>query len=363
MYPAPDLFAKALALLAFVVAFYALAARERKTPYLTNSLYSTVFWICFASVLLMAAQIIERSHISTSYWLNVVAQALLVLGALSITYRIWRVHNRHVNFHDELLLKNLRPIRWYKARRRSLSKKPSYEHDASSLFPELQSALSKLTKAGSVHEALVKLGETEDDGFSKLVAYQRASFADSDNALIELARELLSQGWGVQYMTCIRHPIEFVTKLQKALSMGELKPRTAELLGQVVVIDGYTPHFGFTDSIHRKRADQITMSGAEYIKSRPSFAGVHTSTAKAFNKFKKQHEAKGLPRKPTLIIYEGAYALVALESIEQYYIFLRHVMASERMWGGMLTFFVEPNICDEAADLLRTYADVVLPTS
>lgn len=45
MYSAPDLFAKALAMLAFVVALYALAARERKTPYLTNSLYSTVDWL------------------------------------------------------------------------------------------------------------------------------------------------------------------------------------------------------------------------------------------------------------------------------------------------------------------------------
>jgi hypothetical protein len=356
MFPAPDLFAKALALLAFVVAFYALAARERKTPYLTNSLYPTVFWICFASVLLMAAQIIERSHTSTAGWLNGIAQGLLVLGALNITYRIWRVHNRHVNFHDENLFKNLRPIRSFKALRRYLSKKRSYEHDAPSLFPELQTAISGL----GTENPLSKLGGVADDTFPKSVAYEGASLADSDYTLIELAKGLLSQGWGVQYMTCIRHPIEFVSKLQAALSSGGLKPRMSELLGQVVVIDGYTPHFGFTDSIHAKRAREVTKIGVEYIKSRPSFAGVHTSTAKAFNKFKKQHEARGLSRKPTLVIYEGAYALVALESVEQYYIFLRHVLPSERMWGGMLTFFVEPNICDEAAGLLSTYSDVLL---
>jgi len=356
MYPTPDLFTKALALLAFVVAFYALAARERKTPYLTNSLYSTAFWVFFASVLLMTSQFIERSRASTARVLTIIAEVVLVLGAINITYGIWRVHNRHVNFRDDNLIRNLWIVRSLRGLWRQIWPKPSYEHTAPSLFPAIKEAATALPDGAK--QALSALTTLNDDGFSKSVAYERAPLSTSDQNLVALATGVLSLGWGVQYTTCIRHPIEFVTRIQKALEASELKAQMTDLLGQVVVIDGYTPHFGFTDSIHLAKAQQLKRLGVLYIKSRPSYAGVHTATARAFNKFKKLHKAKKLSRKPTLVIYEGSYALVALESIEQYYIFVTHVLASERMWGGMLTFFVEPTICDDAAGLLNTYSDV-----
>jgi len=360
MYYQPDLFTKALALLAFVVAFYALAARERKTPYLTNSLYATAFWVFFAAVLLMISQFIDQSHTSTARVLTIGAKTLLISGAFYVTYGIWRVHNRHVNFRDDNLIKNLGFVRSFRSLWRQMFPKSSYEYNAPSLFPEITSAASKLLTNGSANQPLSRLNMIEDDGFSKSVVYQRASLSVSDQGLIALAKHVLSLGWGVQYTTCIRHPIEFVTKLKRALEVGDLKPQLTDLLGQVAVIDGFTPHFGFTDSIHAERARELKRLGVLYIKSSSSYAGVHTATAKAFNKFKKLHKAKKLSRKPTLVIYEGAYALVALESIEQYYIFLRHVLPSERMWGGMLTFFIEPTLSDEAAELLHTYADVMI---
>jgi hypothetical protein len=353
-YPTPDLFTKALALLAFVVGFYALAARERKTPYLTNSLYSTAFWVFVSSVLLMVAQFIEPSHTSTAHILTTSAQVLLVSGALNITYGIWRVHNRHVNFRDDNLIKNLGAVRAIRAVWRQIWPKPSYEYDAPSLFPEIKAATTKLLSDGVVNGQGSPIDVIEDDGFSKSVVYQRASLSVSDETLITLAKHVLGLGWGVQYTTCIRHPIEFVTKLQRALDKSDMKPQIADLLGQVVVIDGYTPHFGFTDSVHSEKARQLKRLGVLYVKSRPSYAGVHTATAKGFNKFKKLHKAKNVSRRPTLVIYEGTYALVALESIEQYYIFIRHVLPSERMWGGMLTFFIEPIVSDEASELLST---------
>lgn len=354
MYPTPDLFTKALALLAFVVAFYALAARERKTPYLTNSLYSTAFWVFFASVLLMLSQFIEKSHTSTAHVITIAAQILLIFGALNVTYGIWRVHNRHVNFRDDNLFKNLGVVRWVRSRTRQQRRKPGYEQRAPSLFPDIVEV--GLTLKGS----LSGLSKLEDDGFSKSVVYQRARLADSDRSLVALAQMVLSKEWGVQYTTCIRHPIEFVIKLQRSLESSEFKSRMGDLLDQVVVIDGYTPHFGFTDSTHVDKSLEVEKLGVRYIKSLSSYAGVHTATARAFNEFKKQHTAKGQLRKLTLIIYEGAHALVALESIEQYHIFLRHVLPSERMWGGMLTVFVEPHIGDDAAEVLRTYVDIVI---
>jgi len=128
----------------------------------------------------------------------------------------------------------------------------------------------------------------------------------------------------------------------------------------ITAIDAYTPHFGFTDSIHGQASARIDELGVEVIRSAPSYAGMHTAAAKAFNAaMKRSKKTRGIAlRPPTLVIYEGARELVDIESEEQYRLFLRHVMPSEQLWGGMLTLFVEFNPSDEDADILRSYADV-----
>jgi hypothetical protein len=92
------------------------------------------------------------------------------------------------------------------------------------------------------------------------------------------------------------------------------------------------------------------------VTSSVSYAGIHTATAKAFNKLK--DEAGKRVRQPTLVVYEGCNALVDLESPEQYRIFVRHVIPSERAFGGMFTVFIEPTLPAAEAALLESYADV-----
>ncbi len=65
-------------------------------------------------------------------------------------------------------------------------------------------------------------------------------------------------------------------------------------------------------------------------------------------------------RQPTLVIYEGAYSLVDLESAEQYRIFVRHVLPSERLWDGMFTVFVECGQAEVDWSLLQGYASMKL---
>lgn len=348
-----DLFTKALALLAFVVAFYALAARERKTPYITNFIYSTALWIFLSLLFQLLAQVIETNYPRAGLALQYAARALLIIGALNIAYGILRIHNRHVNFRDDIKIKNLAIIR--RARRRLLSnrEKPNYNFDAPKLPHDLKDAITECS--GSIDNQFAAVAMRINDDVSKSIVYHGASLNESDNFIICLAQKLLAKGWAVQYTTCIRHPIEFINKLRSSLEQAS-DPRN--LYRQIVVVDAYTPHFGFTDSILFEMTASLKRLGIHCVTSAPSYAGIHTATAKAFNKLKKQQ--KGESRRPTFIIYEGAYALVDLESIEQYRIFLRHVLPSERMWGGMLTCFVEPVVNEDALAVLTTYADVLL---
>src|SRR5439155_19035451 len=111
----------------------------------------------------------------------------------------------------------------------------------------------------------------------------------------------------------------------------------------IVAVDAYSPHFGFTDSIHDEMTKKVRADGIECITAKASFAGLHTAAARAFNLTKQRVVLQDgtTIRPPTLVIYDGPHALVELESREQYRIFIRHLVPSERLWGGMFTFVVE----------------------
>jgi hypothetical protein len=85
---------------------------------------------------------------------------------------------------------------------------------------------------------------------------------------------------------------------------------------------------------------------------------MHTAASKAFNKIRTQLRQD--ERQPTLVIYEDCYALTDLESPEQYRVFVRHVLPSERMWGGMFTVFLESAQATFDWQVLHAYASMKL---
>jgi hypothetical protein len=353
-----DLFSKALALLAFIVAFYALVARERKTPYLTNTIYSSAFLVLFALILMLLVPLLDSLNQVFGRVMLIGSNSILFISAGNIALKIWRVHNRHVNFRDDNLIKNLFFIRKPRNLLRSIKDTPSYEYDAPRLSLSLIDSLKSNLEIDNLQLLLAeeRLKSPNELGTSMSAIYRVSSLIDSDKALINLAVSLLRDGWAIQYTTCIRHPYEFVLKLKQAIESLDSKPTWRELLKNIVVVDAYTPHFGFTDSIYLELTRRLRKLGVSSVTSAPSYAGIHTATAKAFNKLKKNNEGK--MRIPALVVYENPYALVDLESVEQYRIFIRHVLPSERLWGGMFTFVIESSIRDEDLKVLRGYADI-----
>lgn len=190
-----------------------------------------------------------------------------------------------------------------------------------------------------------------------------SKWIDSDSKTIDLAKCFLKEGAFVQYTTSTRHPIEFIEALKKSwdIEYGNNACKSwAEVSKNIISVDAYTPHFGFTDSIYDIRTNDLSAKmGTSYIASNASYAGIHSSTAKAFNLIKKIHGAQ-MTRQPTLVIYEGLYALIDLESIEQYRIFIRHLLPAEKMWGGMITYITETTIPNEEINLLKSYAEIFI---
>jgi len=264
---------------------------------------------------------------------------------VSTAYVVFRITLRFVYFIDDPHPKHWPVIRHWRAWRERFKQSPTYSHDTLSIDDELKAKIIALLGDAGKCDLREELGLR-----SLAVAIEHQGQANA--LLVKLAETFLERGFSVQYLTASRHPIELVAYLRSNMNDATW----AERRKQIVTIDAFTPHFGFIDSIYRRKARELEKLDVHYIMSGRTFAGVHTAASKAFNQIKVQ--LKKDHRQPTLVIYEDTYALADLESPEQYRIFVRHVLPSERMWDGMFTAFVESAQPEADWRVLQCYASI-----
>ncbi|MFZ2278346.1 MAG: hypothetical protein WAW39_11125 [Prosthecobacter sp.] len=347
-----DIFRNGVTLLAFVMAFYALVAKERKTPYMVHSVYRIIFVVFMSLGCSIASSCLKNINPWWSEKLNIGAALLLGFGMLYVYIKIWTEQNRHLCYRSDQLLLNLFIVRWVVEKWSLFKGKTAYEHNPMRLPPALISSLGE-------SESIPK--EALDAALKHHVASEEMSIAaffktntliQTDQLLTDLAIRFLDTGCFVQYTCCSRHPIEFLLQLKHAWQSKQRNADWKKMAKRIVLVDGYTPHFGFTDTIYRERSKQAELDCIKVVSSKPTFAGIHTSIARAFN-FIKSNDTEGV-RTPTLVIYEGCNALTDIESAEQYRVFVRHVIPSERLWGGMFTVFVESSVSTESEALINS---------
>ena len=341
------------ALLAFLIGLYTLVGRERKSPYLINSVFFVFLVSVFSAVFGVLSALVSdlRSHLLDG------ATALLLFAFLLTCWRVYKLYVRFAYFVDRVSLKDLGLWRWMKNLRRKIKTETPYELKTDSidagLFDEILNILAEFSSKSCRCRERPHLGKN-----SLTLALEHQGQAT--DVLVRLAAAFLEKGNLVQYLTASRHPIEFVGHL-----VGHLKDKfnleessLREFAQRVVVVDAFTPHFGFTDSIHRVKTEEIEGMGISCLRSSASYAGMHTAASRAFNLVKSRAESD--VRKPALVIYEDTRALADLESPEQYRIFIRHVLPSERMWDGMFTVFTEVAPPEDDWKMLSGYSSVNL---
>jgi hypothetical protein len=336
------------ALLAFQIGLYTLVGRERKAPYVINS----VFWL-FLLCLVAAAFDICAALLQGSYqeWLLLSGAALLLVAVVYTACVVYRIAIRFVYFIDDPHPKHWPGIRQVRAWWSWKKVEPTYSHHTLPITDELK------RKIAEVLEGISENGyEDRDELGRRSLAVAVEHQGQGNRLLAQLAAIFIKNNHSVQYTTASRHPIEFVELLK-----SELEKSGEEWLSrkkQIVVVDAYTPHFGFIDSIYRIKTRELQELGVTCIRSHRTYAGMHTASSRAFKKIKAQ--LKQDERHPTLVIYEDCYALSDLESAEQYRIFIRHVLPSERMWDGMFSVFVESAIPEWDWRTLQAYASMKL---
>jgi hypothetical protein len=357
-----------LALLAFVMALYVLAARDQKTPYITNSVYSTAIIVLSAIFSSTLGKIIQPYYYLIGSVFRIVGLVIFLVGIANVLFSVWHVRNRKLNFRDDRHIKSLKVIRFIKHQYRKLLSKPSYEHQPVPFSDLLLTVIEGCTYVPKEQFRLVRarievVGALES---SLSATYHVVNFSQANHVLAEFAICFLEQNCWVQYTSCVRHPIEFISHLKNTWQKGHKDRDWMSIAGRIVTADVYTPHFGFTDSIHDTVTDRMkTDLGVTCITAKASYAGLHSAAAKAFNLIKAgtRRESNTLLRVPTLVIYEGPRGIVDLESLEQYRIFIRHLLPSERLWGGMFTIVLESGIRPEELSLLKSYADLYVDFS
>ena len=337
-------------LVAFHIGLYTLIARERKSPYVINRLFP-IFLLSLVVAVVSTVSVL----VPVEYQESVLraASAILVGTFMYSLVTVYGVAIRFIFFVDTMSFKHLL---WVRAVRRAWKNirgaHTTYEHDPVQLSSELKAEVLRVLseyddKTFEEHEGLDKesvVATIRDHGQSNLLS-------------AKLAQIFLKKEYTVQYLAASRHPFDFIIYLKQCLeSDGGDWPSSAR---RIVVIDAYTRHFGFIDSVYPKKRRDLEALGIKCVNSTMTFAGMHSASSKAFNLIKAQDQVN-TPRKPTLVIYEGTHALADLESAEQYRIFVRHVMPSERAWGGMFTVFIEAALPEGDWTLLRSYASMSL---
>ncbi|MHA7773887.1 hypothetical protein [Roseibium sp. M-1] len=333
-------------LIAFHIGLFTLVGRERKSPYVINAVFP-VFLLC----LIVAALCITAATLPSNQKILLDAGAVFFIFAIVVSiYTVTRTTIRFVYFVDSVNPRHLKPVRFI--RRLFKRKGPSYEHNPVDIPQELKMKIeAAATNIGGTSAAFRK----QLNPVSMAVAVRHQGQANE--ILYQLARAFIESGFSVQYLTASRHPIEFISLLKKILE--DAGQTWAKISSKIVVIDAYSPHFAFTDSWLPVKTDQLKNLGVTYVLASMTYAGMHSASARAFKKIKAQ-VGNERHRDPTLVIYEDARALSDLESTEQYRIFVRHVMPSERMWGGMFTVFCEACPAEGDWDLLQAYASIAM---
>lgn len=354
-----------MALLAFVFTFYILISKERKTPYSAMSVYWIVYMVGGAILFAIFSIIMGDSGLAQwsyghqwyildhrfsliSKFAQILAHLLLILAIVYFIYRVLRMHDRDKNLRDDFLFRMLKSPKkgWKKIFHNKRDE--IYNHTAAPLSLELVQKAKLFDNISNIEEAFSGNGR-----FGSFVMVVHANVKGSAGRnIISLAEEFLKKGNVVQYTTALRHPYEFIDALKGAF-VGQ---KWENFSKNIVVVDAYTPHFGFGDSIHREYSKKCKQEVLTFITSEPTYAGIHTAAAVAYNSVKDL--AKEGERNPALIIYEGMHALIDLESSEQYRIFCRHVLPSEKLWGGMFTLFVESTVDEANLSVLRDHADL-----
>lgn len=184
------------------------------------------------------------------------------------------------------------------------------------------------------------------------IYYEIKNRIELDDTLVKIACWALKEGLNLLYLSCRRHPYEFLDLLKKEIEKGEYG-QWENLKNQLLLVDAHTNHFGFKEPIYYQKTKLLKDMDIPIEIAKWSYVGIHSAVAHGYEKKLKIDERK---HKASILLYDSCYALTDLESEKLYKIFLKHVIPSERSMGGNITIFIEQWVPDH----IRCFAELAV---
>lgn len=164
--------------------------------------------------------------------------------------------------------------------------------------------------------------------------------------------ETIKDGETVDYVSTYRSPVE----LCRLFSDGQMM----DIMRKLSIIDCFTTHYSFDDKVVKFAKEEYSQKGYKFYKA-DSFAEIHTAANNSWYRFRKVcKDEENLYRIPHRTIYDTLSSLIRFSSEELYFLFLRHVISSEKSYG-MVSLIIEPkSLKDELKNDLIHMADIVI---
>lgn len=176
------------------------------------------------------------------------------------------------------------------------------------------SKLQNLKKGGSI---LLLYDDTED--YSDIV--------------YSFIKESISEGDTVDYITTYKSPLEFCKSVRET--------DISTIAKKLSIIDCFSPHYSFDDKVTKFAKHNFKQKGFKFYDAE-SFAEIHTAANNSWYRFRKTCQAEeNAYRIPHRTIYDSLSSLIRFSSKEQYLLFIRHVISSEKSYG-MISLIIEP---------------------
>lgn len=341
------------ALLAFVVAAYAILIQTSKTNSPATSVHLLIVAASVIALLFSGAELIrsiepalagEQKALVELFKASLmfcISAILFYLALGDITVRLYYRTDRMVLVRRQ----------WYRIER-LFGRRRDGEH-APIDFVLLRNLFADyLYQSEGDLKGLFTRAERHRQSLSVLVTKARKQVHNDELAALVLnCLTCTSSRVLVEYVCCIRHPAEFIEDLITVNSkrMGNVDRETSiaflsteDVRSRLILIDAHTPHFGFAEPVYFAREHELRKLSLGILKSDKSFAGVHTALGKGYGLSRKSITPEKRDLSPmTVVVLDELTALCELDNPEQLRLFMRHVVASEHLMGGILTVLYE----------------------
>lgn len=356
-----------LASTAFVGALWAIYLKDTRlragSEYVLVSLFFFVVTLIFASIgaVLLVVEV-ETMKPWAAYFGYLALLVYVFSLCILITAVFVRSYNEVYNLRTNKFYKYFKPVRWVRS---WFANDKSYEFS----FQEREYEVGKCVlmanlfsdSAGERTTADKERINSEKERIKKgaSILITGTVTASVIEKVVEWMVKRLDKNETASYVVCDRHPYAIWEQLN--VNGLEKQRDGVPLSNSIVLVDVFTPAFGFTDDIHMERDRELDSHGISVVKAK-TFAGLHTAVNKAFNiiKQKDKEQKNKKVRRASVMVYDRTSALCDTESVEQFRVFWRHVIPSERSYG-MITVIIEDALAGDAVNKpLKELVDFVL---